>query len=75
MIKPINIIPDLEVGEIYVVGGKPVVVKLADESGCRRCALTDECARFDKVSKMKDYHILCAAAYRDDKQSIVFASK
>jgi hypothetical protein len=75
MMKQMNIIPDLELGETYVIGGNPIVVKLADENGCKRCALVDDCARFEKKSKLKDYHVYCAGAYRFDRQSVVFVNK
>ena len=73
--KQIKIIRDLELGETYLIGERQIVVKLADENGCKRCALVDDCARFEKKSKLKDYHVYCAGAYRFDRQSVVFVSK
>jgi hypothetical protein len=75
MIKPINILPDLEIGDTYIMGGFTVIVKQADDSGCKRCALINDCARFVRKSKLKDYHVYCAAFYRFDRQSVVFANK
>lgn len=65
-------LPDLEIGDNYTVGGHKVVVRLADETGCKRCVLETKCARFAVRSKLGDYYRLCGGYYREDCKSIVF---
>ena len=73
--KESKIISDFLVGKTYLIGGKQIVVKLADENGCKRCALINKCARFVKKTKLNDYHILCAGKHIFDRQSVVFVNK